>query len=286
LLQLVVSGIANGALYGLVAVGFVVIYNVTGIINFAQGEFTTVGAVTAVTLVNAGVPLPLAVLGGVGAAGLTGLILWYAALRGAHRQPLVVQLIITIGASVCLRGLALLIFGSTPKPLPPFSQNGTISLGAATITPQQLWIFVIVAVLMGVLFVLFERTRIGGALLASSINRDAARLMGIDPLRMSAIAFFLGAALAGVAGTTIAPIALVSFDMGGSLGLKGFVAATLGGIGSVPGAVVGGILIGVIESVGAGIFSSGWRDAIVFSVLIVVLFVRPEGLFGRSVARV
>jgi branched-chain amino acid transport system permease protein len=139
---------------------------------------------------------------------------------------------------------------------------------------------------MAVLFVLFERTRIGGALLASSINRDAARLMGIDPLRMSAIAFFLGAALAGVAGTTIAPIALVSFDMGGSLGLKGFVAATLGGIGSVPGAVVGGILIGVIESVGAGIFSSGWRDAIVFGVLIVVLFVRPEGLFGRSVARV
>ena len=273
MLQLIVSGIANGALYGLVAVGFVVIYNVTGIINFAQGEFTTVGAVTAVTLVGYGVPLPLAVLCGVGVSGVAGLVLWYAALRGAHRQPLVVQLIITIGASVCLRGLALLIFGSTPKPLPPFSNNGTISLGAATITPQQLWIFAIVAVLMG-------------ALLASSINRDAARLMGIDPLRMSAIAFFLGAALAGVAGTTIAPIALVSFDMGGSLGLKGFVAATLGGIGSVPGAVVGGILIGVIESVGAGIFSSGWRDAIVFGVLIVVLFVRPEGLFGRSVARV
>ena len=286
MLQLIVSGIANGALYGLVAVGFVVIYNVTGIINFAQGEFTTVGAVTAVTLVGYGVPLPLAVLCGVGVSGVAGLVLWYAALRGAHRQPLVVQLIITIGASVCLRGLALLIFGSTPKPLPPFSNNGTISLGAATITPQQLWIFAIVAVLMAVLFVLFERTRIGGALLASSINRDAARLMGIDPLRMSAIAFFLGAALAGVAGTTIAPIALVSFDMGGSLGLKGFVAATLGGIGSVPGAVVGGILIGVIESGGAGIFSSGWRDAIVFGVLIVVLFVRPEGLFGRSVARV
>ncbi len=286
MLQLIVSGIANGALYGLVAVGFVVIYNVTGIINFAQGEFATVGAVTAVSLVGIGVPLPLAVLAGVAASGLAGLLTWYAALRGAHRQPLVVQLIITIGASVCLRGLALLIFGSTPKPLPPFSQNGTISLGAATITPQQLWAFAIVAVLMAVLFVVFERTRLGGALLASSINRDAARLMGIDPLRMSAIAFVLGAALAGVAGTTIAPIALVTFDMGGSLGLKGFVAATLGGLGSVPGAVVGGILIGVIESVGAGIFSSGWRDAIVFTVLIVVLFVRPEGLFGRSVARV
>jgi branched-chain amino acid transport system permease protein len=285
-LQLVVSGIANGALYSLVAVGFVVIYNVTGIINFAQGEFATIGAVTAVSCVGAGLPLWVAVVLGIVASACSGLLTWYGALRGAHQAPLVVQLIITIGAGLALRGFALLVFGSTPKPLPPFSQNGTIAIGSATITPQQLWALAIVAVLMAALYILFERTRIGGALLASSINRDAARLMGIDPLRMSAIAFALGAALAGVAGTAIAPISLVTFDMGGSLGLKGFVAATLGGLGSIPGAVIGGLLIGIIESVGAGLFSSGWRDAIVFTVLIIVLFVRPEGLLGRSVARV
>jgi branched-chain amino acid transport system permease protein len=278
--------LATGALYALVAVGFVVIYNVTGVVNFAQGEFAMTGAVVAVTLVGLGVPLPLAALGGVIAAALVGLVVWYVGLRGAARASLVVQVIVTIGVSIALRGVALLAFGPAAKPLPAFSPGGAISLGAATVTPQQLWIAGIVVVLMGALWLLFERTRLGAALLAASLNREAARLMGIDPLRAGAVAFVLGAALAGVAGVAIAPITLVSYDMGLSLGLKGFVAAVLGGIVSVPGAVVGGLLLGVLESVGAGVLSSGWRDAIAFAILIAVLLVRPQGLLGRSVARV
>jgi branched-chain amino acid transport system permease protein len=264
----------------------VVIYNVTGVVNFAQGEFAMTGAVVAVTLVGLGVPLPLAALGGVIAAALVGLVVWYVGLRGAARASLVVQVIVTIGVSIALRGVVLLAFGPAAKPLPAFSPGGAISLGAATVTPQQLWIAGIVVVLMGALWLLFERTRLGAALLAASLNREAARLMGIDPLRAGAVAFALGAALAGVAGVAIAPITLVSYDMGLSLGLKGFVAAVLGGIVSVPGAVVGGLLLGVLESVGAGVLSSGWRDAIAFAILIAVLLVRPQGLLGRSVARV
>ncbi|GAC1574311.1 MAG: branched-chain amino acid ABC transporter permease [Candidatus Elarobacter sp.] len=273
-------------MYALVAVGFVVIYNVTGILNFAQGEFAMTGAVVAVGLVAAGVPLPLAVAGGIVAAALVGLAVWYGAIRGAHRSSIVVQLIITIGVSIGLRGVALLVFGTTAKPLPPFSAGGAIALGAATVTPQQVWIAAIVGVLMVALYALFERTTLGGALLASALNREAARLMGVDPLRMGAISFALGAALAGVAGVAIAPITLVSYDMGLALGLKGFVAAVLGGIVSVPGAVVGGLTLGVVESVGAGILPSGWRDALAFGILIVVLLVRPQGLFGRNAERV
>lgn len=284
--QFLLSGLAIGAIYALVAVGFVVIHNVTGIINFAQGEFAMCGAMTAAALAAAAVPLPLALLAGVALSALVGLVTWYAALRGAANSSLVVQIIITIGASIALRGIALLVFGSSPKSVPAFSQGSALTLGAATLAPQQLWVLGIVIVLMALLWLLFERTRLGGALLAAAMDRQAARLMGIDPLAMGAFSFVLAAALAGIAGVTVAPITLATYNMGLALGLKGFVAAILGGISSVPGAVIGGLLLGIVESVGSGLLPSGSKDAIAFVVLIAVLFARPEGLFGHRAQRV
>ncbi|TAM85966.1 branched-chain amino acid ABC transporter permease [bacterium] len=284
--QFLLSGLATGAIYALVAVGFVVIYNVTGIINFAQGEFAMCGAMTAAALVAAAVPLPLALLAGVALSALVGLVAWYAALRGAANSSIVVQIIITIGLSIALRGVALLVFGSSPKSLPAFGHGSALLLGAATLAPQQLWVFGIVIVLMGLLWLLFERTRLGSALLAAAMDRPAARLMGIDPLAMGAFAFVLSATLAGIAGVAIAPITLATYNMGLALGLKGFVAAILGGISSIPGAVIGGLLLGVVESVGSGLLPSGSKDAIAFVVLIAVLFARPEGILGHRAQRV
>jgi branched-chain amino acid transport system permease protein len=282
--QFIVSGLATGAIYALVAVGFVVIYNVTGIINFAQGEFAMAGAFAAVIFYEHGLPLPLACLLAALVASLVGLVTWYAALRGAARSSPVLQIIITIGVSIALRGLALFVFGSSPRALPAFSA-GEVHLGSAVVAGQEIWILAIV-LLMTSLWLLFEKTRIGAALLAASINRDAARLMGIDPLRMSAIAFALGAALAGIAGFAIAPVTFATYDMGLSLGLKGFVAAVLGGVVSIPGAVIGGLSLGILESLGTAYVPSGWRDAIAFGILLLVLFVRPQGVFGRTTVRV
>jgi branched-chain amino acid transport system permease protein len=286
MLQFVASGLATGGIYALMAVGFVVIYNVTGVINFAQGEFAMWGAVSAILLLAHGVPYPIALLAGAGVATGAGLLVWYGALRGATRASIVVQIIITIGASVALRGVALLLFGSLPKALPPFSGGSALLLGPVTVAPQQLWVFLIVIVLMAILWFVFEKTSVGAALLAAAMNRDAARLMGVNPLTMSAYAFALGACLAGIAGIAVAPITVATYDMGLTLGLKGFVAAVLGGMTSVPGAVCGGLLLGVTESLGSGLLPSGAKDAIAFAVLLIFLFVRPQGIFGRLTARV
>jgi branched-chain amino acid transport system permease protein len=159
-------------------------------------------------------------------------------------------------------------------------------LGPVTVAPQQLWVFLIVIVLMAILWFVFEKTSVGAALLAAAMNRDAARLMGVNPLTMSAYAFALGACLAGIAGIAVAPITVATYDMGLTLGLKGFVAAVLGGMTSVPGAVCGGLLLGVTESLGSGLLPSGAKDAIAFAVLLIFLFVRPQGIFGRLTARV
>ncbi len=286
LTQFVVSGLATGALYALVAVGFVVIHNVTGILNFAQGEFAMTGAVVAVTLVGLGVPLPLAAAGGVAAAALVGLAVWYLGLRGAAHAPLVVQVIITIGVSIALRGIALLAFGPAAKPLPAFSPGGAIALGRGDRDAAA-------ALDRG------DRRRADGravaAVRAHAPGRGAAggvaqpRGGPADGRRPAArgrgrVRARRGAGRRRGRGDRADHAGVVRHGL--ELGLKGFVAAVLGGIVSVPGAVVGGLLLGVLESVGAGVLSSGWRDAIAFAILIAVLLVRPQGLLGRSVARV
>ena len=284
LTQFLLSGIAAGGIYALVAVGFVSVYNVLGIINFAQGEFAMLGALVASSLVSRGVPLLLAVPLAVAVAALVGALIERGILRPAAGSSDLVRIIITIGVSIALRGVALTIWSSQSYTLPAFTSGRPLTLFGAALARQDLWVLGVAAVAMLALYVLFERTFFGSALRASVMNRDASRLVGVSPAGMSLVAYTLSAALGALAGIVITPIALATYDMGIMLGLKGFVAAVLGGLVSAPGAVVGALLLGVVESFAAGLLSSGYRDALAFALLLVILVARPTGLFPRIAA--
>jgi branched-chain amino acid transport system permease protein len=281
LVQYLLSGIAAGGIYALVAVGFVTVYNVLGIINFAQGEFAMLGALTAATLVARHVPLVLAVPLAVALTAAVGAVVERAVLRPAAASSELVRIIITIGVSISLRGLALVIWSGQSYGLPQFSSGPPVAVLGAALALQNFWVLGVAAAVMLALYLLFERTYFGSALRASVMNRDASRLMGISPAAMSLVAYTVSAALGAIAGIVITPIALATYDMGIMLGLKGFVAAVLGGLVSAPGAVVGGLCLGVLESFSAGLLSSGYRDAIAFALLLLMLAVRPTGLFPR-----
>jgi branched-chain amino acid transport system permease protein len=281
LLQYFLSGIAAGGIYALVAVGFVTVYNVLGIINFAQGEFAMFGALVAASLVAHGVPLIAAVPTAVLITAVVGALVERAILAPSARSSPLVRIIITIGVSIGLRGVALTIWSSHSYGLPQFSPGPPLTVMGAALARQNFWVLGLAAAIMLLLFLMFERTYFGSALRATVMNPDASRLMGISPATMSLVAYTLSAALGAVAGIVITPIALATYDMGIMLGLKGFVAAVLGGLVSAPGAVVGALCLGVVESFAAGLLSSGYRDAIAFTLLLIVLGVRPTGLFPK-----
>lgn len=283
LLQLVLVGITQGSIYALIALGFVTIYNVTGIINFAQGEFAMLGAMFMASLAPLGLPVPAAFALAVGAVMVVGGGIERLAIHPARRASIVTLIIITIGIDIVLRGLALLTWGTDPLPLAPFSPGPPVRLAGAVITRQGLWILGTTAVTLAVLYAFFEYTYLGKVLRACAINRLAARLTGIAPERMSLLAFALAAALGAVGGIVIAPLTLVSYDMGLYLGLKGFVAAVMGGLVSAPGAVAGALLLGVLESLAAGTLRAAYKEALAFLVLFLILLVRPQGLFTRAI---
>lgn len=281
LLQLLVAGLVLGVIYALIAVGFIIVYNVTGIINFAQGEFVMLGAMLAVTLQQYNLPLPVIMLVAVTVMALAGMLMQRLAIRPARNASLVTFIIITIGISIALRGAALLIWGTNPYTLPAFSsQPGLVWLGAH-IQVQSLWILAITLLAFAALFYFFELTYPGKAVKACVINPNAAQLMGINPQSMSLLAFAIAGGMGALAGVVITPVTLASYDMGLMFGLKGFVAAVLGGLTSVPGALIGGVLLGILESLGAGYISSGYKDALAFLILVLILFVRPDGLLGK-----
>ena len=282
LLQFVFSGLTVGAIYALVALGFTLIYKASDIINFAQGEFVMLGGMTTVFVAHAGVPLPLAAFIAVFAATIIGLALHRFAIEPAREATSVALIMITIGASIFLRGIAQIIFDRRFHSLPPLFGADPINFGGAAILPQSLVVLASAAVIVVVLWLFIERTIFGKALIATAANRLAARLVGVDTRRIVAFSFAVSAAIGAIAGILITPIALTSYDVGTLLALKGFAAAMLGGIGSAPGAVVGGILIGMCEALAAGYLSSNYKDAVAFLIILVVLVVIPQGLFGRT----
>ncbi|MEP7329223.1 MAG: branched-chain amino acid ABC transporter permease [Betaproteobacteria bacterium] len=279
-IQFIASGLTAGAIYALVALGFSIIYNASGAINFAQGEFVMIGGMSAVTLVTAGLPLaaalPLAVLL---AAGV-GLLLEKLAIEPARNAGTVTLIIITIGASLFLRGLAQLVWDKRIHALPPFSGDHPVTLFGATLLPQSLWVLGGAALAVAALSWFFGRTLLGKAMLATSYNPLAAKLVGINTRTVLLGSFGLAAALGAIAGVLIAPITFTSYDTGIVLGLKGFAAAMLGGLGSFGGAVAGGLLLGLLESLGAGFVSSAYKEAIAFVIILAVLFFLPGGLLG------
>ncbi len=275
-LQFILSGISTGSIYVLVALGVVTIYNVTGIINLAQGEYAMLGAMLAVAYYGWHVPLLVAFLAAVLSVTLIGMAIERLTVQPARSAAPVTLIMITVGVSITIRGIALLIWGTTPYSLPAFTAGAALKFLGAAISPQRLWIMGTAAGILLLLYFLLERTLLGKAVRACAINRQAAQLIGIGPGQMSLLAFALSAALGAVGGIVIAPLTLVSYDMGLMLGLKGFVAAVIGGLVSAPGAVIGGLLLGVLESLAAGLISSGLKDAIAFLALVIVIFARSE----------
>lgn len=279
------AGLTQGSIYALIALGFVTIYNVTGIINFAQGEFAMLGAMFMVSLEPLGLPLPVSFLLAVAGTTLAGGAMERLTIHPARRASVLTLIIITIGVDIGLRGVALLAWGTDPYPLPPFTAGPPVTLGGAIITRQALWIIGATAATLAAVYLFFEHTFLGKAVRACAINPLSARLTGIRPDRMSLLAFALSAGLGAVGGIVIAPLTLVSYDMGLNLGLRGFVAAIMGGFVSGPGAVVGALLLGVLEAVGTGLTRAAFKETIAFLVLFLILFFRPQGIFGRGVGR-
>lgn len=285
ILQYLLTGVTVGSIYAIIALGFVVIFNVTGIINFAQGEFVMLGAMIMVSLHRGNLPMAVSFVITVLLTTLIGAVLQKVAIAPARGASVVALIIITIGASITIRGIALMVWGPDPFSLPAFSGDKPIALAGAAIVPQTLWVLGATAVVLAALYVFFEYTLLGKAVRACAINSYAARLMGISPGTMALLSFALSAGLGAIGGVVIAPTTLATYDMGAMLALKGFVAAIIGGMSSTPGVVAGGFLLGVLEALGAGLISSGYKDAIAFIVLFLVLFLRPSGLFGRDISR-
>ena len=282
-LQFLFSGLTVGAGYALAALGFSIIYNASGVINFAQGEFIMLGGMSAVFLAAAGIPLPFAILLAIVIAGVAGLLVEKLAIEPAKGAEVVTLIIITIGASLFIRGLVQIGLGKGNHALPAFSGDAPIKVLGATILPQSLWVIGVTVVVVIALGWFFGRTLLGKAMLATSHNQLAANLVGINTRMILLLSFGLSAALGAIGGIILAPITYTSYDAGIMLGLKGFVAAVLGGLGSGAGAIVGGLLLGIAEAMTAGYISSAYKDAMPFVLILFVLFFMPRGLFGAKV---
>jgi branched-chain amino acid transport system permease protein len=287
LLQFVFSGLTVGAVYALVALGFTIIYNASDVVNFAQGEFVMLGGMITVFAFEAGLPLPLAALVAIVVTAAIGVALNRLAIEPARGAPVVSIIIITIGASIFIRGVTQIVFDKQLHRFPSFSGDMPFRIGGATILPQSLWVILgAVAVFVG-LWLFFTRTLTGRAVLATSNNRLAAQLVGINTGWVMTLSFALSAAIGALAGVLVTPITLTSYDVGIALALKGFAAAMLGGMGNPKGALAGGLLLGLLEALTAGYLSSQYKDAAAFVVILAVLFFMPQGLFGaRQTERV
>lgn len=286
-LQLLFSGLTVGAVYALVALGFTLIYNASDVINFAQGDFVMIGGMGTVFLAAAGLSLPLAAFIAILAAVAVGLLLHRLAIEPARGASPVALIMITIGASIFIKGIAQIVFDKQFHSLPAFTGSDPIALGGATILPQSLWVVGGAIVLFVALYLFLERTLLGKAVLATAANRLAARLVGINVKVILALAFGVSAAIGAIAGVLVTPITLTRYDIGTLFALKGFAAAMVGGMGHPLGAVVGGVLIGLMEAFGAGYISSTYKDGVAFLAILLVLFFMPRGLFGGgSVERV
>ena len=282
LLQFVITGIANGAIYALIALGFTLIYNSRQIINFAQGEFVVFGGMTATSLyMTHKLPMAAVFMLSVLIVTVMGILFERMVIYPLRKAAMISVIIATIGMSIALKTLAMLIWGKEALSLPHFFGNNPIKLFGASVIPQQIFIVILTVFIVTCLQLFFRYTVTGKAMRAASINPTAARLMGINSSRMVLYSFALAAAVGSAAGVAIAPQVMMSFGSGTALGIKGFSAAILGGLVNPLGSVLGGFLLGIIESIGAGYISSAFKEAIALIVLLTVLLVRPTGLFGN-----
>jgi branched-chain amino acid transport system permease protein len=284
-LQLVVNGVSMGCIYGLVALGLILIFNATGVINFAQGEFVMLGAFFGVTaLVQWASPLVLGL--GLVAAGMAagGWVFQRLAYQPIRDKPLLAIIICTAMVSAFLKNTALLVWGPYPFALPSILPDRLLVVRGIVLPLQNLAIIVLTALLLLLLYWFFFRTAWGLRMRATAQDFDTARLMGIQVTRMVAATWILGALLGAAAGLLLAPMWNASIDMGGSVALKAFAACIIGGFGSVPGAVVGGVFVGLVEIMVASYLSSAYKDAFTFVIMVAFLIFLPQGIFGERIA--
>ena len=281
-MQFVFSGLTSGAIYALIALGFSVVNNTMGIVNFVQVDFVTLGGMLRFSALFAlGLPMMPGLLLAVAGVALVAMLVERFGLRPSRSDHHLVLIFLTVGLSIILRGIMKLVWGKNRMALPPLSPDRPIEILGATVLPQALWIFGLTLAAIVLLSWFFYRTPLGLAMRAVASNPTAAEVVGIPSGRVRATSFALAGALGGLAGVLVTPITTLNYDVGVLLGLKGFAAAILGGFGSFPGAIAGGLTLGLLESLSAGYLSSAYKDVVAFVVLLLVLFVRPKGLLGK-----
>ena len=285
-IQALIQGIAMGSLYGLIAIGYVLIYNAWGILNFAQGDMVMIGAFAIyVTHIRMGLPIWLALPLALVICMIIGLIIEktsFSPLIDAIQQR---RLIATIGIGIFLRNLVRVIFGADPYPFPSIFGNTPVKVGPFTIVPQNIWNMVIGFGLVILLNIFLKKTIVGKSMRATAQDREAARLMGINVKRSMSMTFIMASALGGLAGMLICPVFYVIPTLGTSMGNKGFSSALFGGITSDFGAMIGGIVLGILEALGAIFLSSAFQSSIAYAVLFLVLIFMPNGLMGEKETR-
>lgn len=282
LMQFTFSGLTNGSIYALIALGFCVVNNSMGIVNFTQVDFVSLGGMLLYSSLFAlGLPMPAAFPVAVAGAALVGMTVERVGIRPARTDNHLVLIFLTIGLSIILRGIMKIIWGNNRLAVPPLSQDQPIQLLGAAVLPQILWILLLTLVAVAALAWLFHRTSIGLCMRGVASNPTAAAMVGLNVNRIKTVSFAIAGGLGGLAGILITPITTLSYDVGVLLGLKGFAAAILGGFGSFPGAVLGGLTLGLLESFSAAYISSAYKDVTAFGILLLVLFVRPRGFLGN-----
>lgn len=282
LVQYLSSGVGDGARYALAALGFTLIYNASGAINFAQGEAIMLGGMLTAVLLGAGIPYVPAIGGAILVAIVVSLVLLRLVSRTMRKSGLLTVIILTVAFGMLLRGAVVAFWGTHTRTLPAFTGDEPLRFLGGTILPQTLWVTVVTAVILVALGWFFRFSRLGRAFLAAAFDGETAQLMGINVRFILLIAFVVSGVIGALAGIVTGPISQASYDAGIMVGLKAIVAAIVGGMGSVSGAVLGGLLLGLAEALTAGYISSEYKDAVPFLIVILVFLVRPSGLLGRT----
>ncbi len=281
----VVSGLATGCVYALIALGFVLIFKATDVVNFAQGEFVMVsGFISYTLLIRFGLPYWLVLVLTIVVSGVMGVILERVVVRPIMAAPIFSIVIATIGASIVLRSSAGIVYGYDVLPLPTIFSKDPVHLGILTFSAMDAGVIGFSLVIMLVLYLFFKLTKTGMAMRATAQSQTAARLMGVSVSRIFSLTWAISAGIGGVAGVLIAPIIYLDPNLG-FIGVKAFAGAILGGFGSIPGAIVGGMLLGIIENLSGYFFNAGIKQVSTYILLILVLVVRPSGLFGAAPIR-
>jgi branched-chain amino acid transport system permease protein len=288
LIQSLVNGVGIGLVYGLIAIGFCVIYNASGIVNFAQGVFVMLGGMFAYSfLVGMKLPLALAAAISIALVAVVGVLVQIAVIRPMWKRkaPMFAIILATLAVQLLIEQIVILTLGDQPRTYPEFTTGGPLKIGQVAIGYQLFWVLGCGALMVGLLTLFFNKTRVGRALRACSQNREAAALLGIPVGSMLVLSFALSAALGAAAGILITPMQYTSYSIDGPFGVNGFIAAIIGGFGSAPAALAGGILLGVVQSAAIVIFGAGYKNVIALTVLLIVLLFFPKGLFGGLAKR-